>query len=180
MRKDGVSFPKSSFLGMEKDVSLIMEKILKNKNLLKLLYYSVKDWEKQPDLSSEQIKQLIEEKTISIVPKIVANEIPTQKNFIRISFGNFMPNASNPFYRDCLMEIKIVCHFDNWDLGNFKLRPYRIAGELDAMLNDQHLVGIGKLEFLAADQNVYDDEFGGVTLEYLIIHGNEDEVNPLV
>lgn len=180
MRKDGVTFPKSSFLGMEKDISLIMDKFLSNKNLLKLIYYSTQDWEKQPDLNSEQIKQLFEEKTISIIPKIVVNEIPTQKNFIRITFDDFMPNSNNPFYRDCVMEIKIICHFDNWDLNNFKLRPYRIAGEIDAMINGQHLTGIGKLDFLAADQDVYDNDFGGVTLKYLIIHGNEDEVNPLV
>ncbi|MBR4983904.1 MAG: hypothetical protein IKY94_15265 [Lachnospiraceae bacterium] len=46
MRKDGVTFPKSSFLGMVKDTSLIMNKILSNKNLLKLIYYTTADWEK--------------------------------------------------------------------------------------------------------------------------------------
>jgi hypothetical protein len=28
-----------------------------------------------------------------------------------------------------------MCHFSDWDLGNFELRPYRIAGELDSMLD---------------------------------------------
>ena len=178
MRKDGVTFPKSSFLGMVKDTSLIMNKILSNKNLLKLIYYTTADWEKQPDLNGEEIKSLLSNKQISNVPKI---EVDAEKmNYIRISFDDFTPNATNDFYRDSMVEIKIICHFEDWDLGDFELRPYRIAGEIDAMLNGQHLTGIGELTFIGANQDIYDNEYGGLTLRYLAIRGTEDEVNPLV
>ena len=121
MRKDGVTFPKSSFLGMVKDTSLIMNKILSNKNLLKLIYYTTADWEKQPDLNGEEIKSLLSNKQISNVPKI---EVDAERmNYIRISFDDFTPNATNDFYRDSMVEIKIICHFVDWDLGDFELRP---------------------------------------------------------
>lgn len=178
MRKDGVTFPKSSFLGMVKDTSLIINKILSNKNLLKLIYYTTPDWEKQPDLNSEQIKQLFEDKQISNVPRV---EISKEKlNYLQISFDDFAPNMTNNYYRDSIVELKILCHFDDWDLGDFELRPYRIAGELDAMLDGFHLTGIGELMFISANQDIYDSEYGGLTLRYLAIHGREDEVNPLV
>jgi hypothetical protein len=53
MRKDGVTFSKSSFLGMAKDTSLIMNRILSNNTLLKLIYHTSRNWEKEPNLNSE-------------------------------------------------------------------------------------------------------------------------------
>lgn len=177
MKKDTYISPKSSFLGMPKDTALIMNKILANKNLLKLLYYTSEDWKSKPDLTSQQIKSLIEDKQISNIPKVKVDG--NKMNYLRITYGSFTPNAENEYYRDHVIEFKIICHFDDWDLKDFELRPYRIAGELDAMLNKQHLTGIGVLTFLGADQDVYDDEYGGVTLRYLAVRGNEDRVNPL-
>ena len=177
MKIDSFKPVESSFLGLTKDTSLIMEKVLGNKNLLKLLYYNTSDWEKQSNLTSAQIKELFEKKYISNIPKVIFDD--EKKNYLRIAYDSFTPNQTNDFYRDHIVELKVICHFDNWDLGDFELRPYKIAGELDAMLNKQHLSGIGELTFIGADQDVYDNEFGGVTLRYLAIRGNEDKVNPL-
>lgn len=177
MRKDFVDFPKSSFLGMPKDTALIMDKILKNQRLLKLLYYSDRDWESKPDLGSEELKSLITNKQISNVPKLVVDKV--KRSYLRIGFDDFITNQGNPYYRDCVLEIKIACHFDDWDLDNYELRPFRIAGELDSMLNGERLTGIGILNFLSAGQDIYDDEYGGVTLRYFIVHGDEDKKNPL-
>lgn len=177
MKHNQYEFPKSSFLGMAKDTSLIVNKILSNKNILKLLYYTIPNWKDQPDLTSAQIKSLFTNKQISNIPKVTADE--NKLSYLTISYGNFTPNAKNSFYRDHIVEIKILCHFDNWDLNDFELRPYRIAGELDSMLDGQHLTGIGELSFLNANPNIYDDEYGGITLKYLAIRGEEDRVNPL-
>jgi hypothetical protein len=55
------------------------------------------------------------------------------------------------------------------------LRPYRIAAELDTMFNNKHLTGIGRLEFLGANQLLLNEEFGGISLMYQTIHGEEDK-----
>ena len=178
MKKNQYEYPKSSFLGMSKDTSLIIDKILSNNNILKLLYYTTSDWTKKPNLTSEQKKSLFENKQISNIPKI---EVDREKmNYLIIAYDAFTPNLTNDFYRDHIVEIRIICHFDDWDINDFELRPYRIAGELDSILSGQHLTGIGKLEFIGANQDVYDDEFGGITLRYLAIRGNEDKVGELV
>lgn len=177
MQINSYEFPKSSFLGMAKDTSLIVDKILSNKNVLKLIYYTSPDCltnrEKCPDLTKAQIKSLFDNKQISNIPKIIVND--EKYTYLRITYDDFTPNAENPFYRDHIVELKIVCHFDDWDMDGFELRPYRIAGELDSMLNDCRLTGIGLLTFLGAFQDVYDDEYGGVTLKYLAVRGNEDK-----
>jgi hypothetical protein len=73
----------------------------------------------------------------------------------------------------------IICHIDQWNLGDFKLRPYKIAAELDTLFNDKHLSGIGTLQFLGANQAPISDEFAGVALMYVAIHGEEDKKNML-
>jgi hypothetical protein len=72
-------------------------------------------------------------------------------NYVIISFDNFVPNANNPEFRDNIVSFDIVCHFDQWNLGDFKLRPYKIAAEIDTLFNDKHLTGIGTLQFLGAN-----------------------------
>lgn len=180
MVKNTYEYPKSSFLGMAKDTSLIINKILSNKKVLRLLYYTSPDcleWPSSKDLTSSQIKEMFASKQISNIPKVKIDK--DKKTYLRITFDSFTPNATNTFYRDHIVEIKIICHFDDWDLKDFELRPYRIAGEIDSMLDKQHLTGIGELNFLGADQDIYDEEYGGVTLRYLAIRGHEDEIKPL-
>lgn len=178
MRYRSYEYPKSSFLSMAKDTSLIISKILGNQKVLKLLYYTTPDCLKnEEDITTAQIKELFSNEQISNVPRLKID--PKFKNYLRISCDNFTPNSTNTYYYDHIIEIRIICHFDDWNLGDFELRPYRIAGEIDSMLNGARLTGIGLLNFLSAEQNVYDEEFGGITLSYLAIHGNEDKVNPL-
>jgi hypothetical protein len=101
-------------------------------------------------------------------------------NYIIISFDNFIPNRENPEFRDNVISFDIFCHFDQWKLNKaFQLRPYRIAAEIDTMLNGQRLTGIGKLDFLGANQIMLNDEVAGVSLMYSAIHGEEDKKGQL-
>lgn len=177
MKRNTFEYPKSALLGMPKDASLIMTKILSNQNILKLLAHGTRDWKNQPPVDGDMIKEMFETKQISSVPRIKVDK--PEKTYLRLSYGTMIPNATNPEYRDNTFGIDIICHYDNWDLGDFDLRPYRIAGEIDAMLDKTHLTGIGELYFISATPYVYDEEFAGVTLTYLAVRGNEDKINPL-
>ncbi len=53
MRIDNVKMPKSSFLSMEKDTSLIVNKMLDNPRLKRLLYYTSKDALNRPNLNED-------------------------------------------------------------------------------------------------------------------------------
>lgn len=177
MKKNTYEYPKSALLGMPKDASLIMSRILSNQDVLKLLAYNTRDWKTKPTVSSAMIKEMFETKQISSVPRITVDR--PEKTYLRLTYGTMVPNATNTEYRDNTFGIDIICHYDNWDLGDFDLRPYRIAGEIDSMLDKTHLTGIGRLEFISATPYIYDEEFAGVSLTYLAIRGNEDKVNPL-
>lgn len=178
MKVENYLFPKSSFLSVDKDLEIITDKILKNNNLKKLLFYNTRDALDQPKLTEDESLGLFGE-NIRIVPKIpVDNEV---KNYIVIKFDNFT-TTYNPEFRDNLVEFDIVCHYDYWQLKDFQLRPYRIMAELDTMFADQRLTGIGKLEFVGATFVPMDDVMGGFCLLYKAVHGEEDKKfapNPL-
>ena len=73
-----------------------------------------------------------------------------------------------------------MCPYDYWKLDNFQLRPYRIAAEIDSMFAEKRFSGIGVLNFIRADLDIYDNGNGGIVLNYYAIRGNEDKINPLV
>ena len=153
MRIENYQFPESSFLSLEKDFKLIVSKIMKNQNLLKLLKYPVKEALSGPDLNQKEILEMLGNE-IRIVPKIPI-ELDL-KEYIIISMDNFTENKENPEFRDCNITFDIICNFDVWDLGDFKLRPCKIAGEIDSMFNKKHLTGIGQLKFVSGNFISYD------------------------
>ena len=163
--------PKSSFLSINKDMRLLIDKILNNDRLCKLLYYTDRKALDKPKLTDDQKLGLFG-KNLKMVPKMyVDSEV---LNYIWIKFDNFFPSG-NPEFRDNTIEFDIVCHFDQWQMDDFNLRPYRIAAELDSMLDKQRLTGIGKLEFMGAKHININDEFAGVCLMYQAYHGEEDK-----
>ena len=169
-------FPKSSFLSTDKDLSLIIKKIMENQRLLKMLYYTQKDCLNGKDLTQQQIISMLD-KQIKIVPKIeISEDCP---NYIIISMDNFVPNENNDEFRDCIISIDILCHPDHWNMGNFQLRPYKIAGEIDAILNKQKLTGIGQINFVTGNNLLLNDQLMGISLMYKAVHGVEDQINPL-
>ena len=175
MKIENYQFPKSSFLSIEKDLGIITNTLFKNDRFKRLLYYTTPDALNCPDITEDQTLELFQ-KNIKIIPKLqIDGEV---LNYIIISFDNFTPNGENPEFRDNIISFDIICHFDQWQLdGDFQLRPYKIAAELDYMLDGKRLTGIGKVEFLGANQLIINDEFAGISLNYLTIHGEEDKKN---
>ena len=171
MRIDGYHIPKSSFLSMEKDTGIIINEILKNNRLKKLLYYTTSDAMEKPNLTEDETLSLLGT-NIKIVPKLYVDG--SVLNYILINFDNFTP-SENPEFRDNTVQFDIICHFDQWNLKDYALRPYKIAGEIDSMFNLKKLTGIGYLEFMGATQIVLTDEFAGLCLMYRTVHGGEDE-----
>lgn len=168
--------PKSAFLSVEKDMHLISNMLLRNPRLKKMLYYTTPDCLNKPAVSEDQSIELFG-KNIKMVPKLYVDN--SVLNYIIISFDNFTPNATNPEFRDNIIEFDIICHFDQWTMRDFQLRPYRIAAEIDSMFNGKHLTGIGTLKFLGGNQMILTDEYAGLCLMYQAIHGEEDKVKML-
>jgi hypothetical protein len=174
MKKVVYSYPKSSFLSTEKDMGIIVDMIMKNDRLKKMLHYTSRDCLSRPNLTEDETMELFG-KNIKIVPKLYVDG--SVLCYVIVSFDNFSQNATNPEFRDNIVEFDIICHFDQWHMKDFELRPYKIAAELDSMFDGKHLTGIGELQFLGANQIILTDEYAGLCVMYQAIHGEEDKKN---
>ena len=172
MRIQSYTYPKSSFLSAEKDMNIIVDCIMKNERLKKMLFHTSQDCLDRPKLTVDETRSLFG-KQIKIVPKLYVDG--SVLNYMIISFDNFTRNGTNPEFRDNIIEFDIICHFDQWHMKDFELRPYKIAAELDSMFSDKKLTGIGKLEFLGANQIILNEEYAGLCVMYQAIHGEEDK-----
>ena len=172
MKIETYTYPKSSFLALEKDMGIIVQMIMKNDRLKKMLYYTTKDCLDRPKLTKMQTNSLFGEQ-IKIIPKLYVDH--SVLNYIIVSFDNFVPNRTNPEFRDNIIEFDIICHYDQWHMKDFELRPYKIAAELDSMFSEQHLTGIGTLEFNGANQILLTNEYAGLCITFRAIHGEEDK-----
>ena len=178
MKIEKYKTPKSSFLAVEKDLSLIVDRMMKNERLKKLIYYSVPNALEQPNVPQEEAIKMLNSQ-IKIVPKVYIDK--PEFCYVLISCSSFIENFTNPEFRNNTIVFTILCHFDQWNLGNFKLRPYAIAAELDSMFNNKHLTGIGEIKFVQANEINENDEFGGFEIIYQTIHAydGEDSKHPL-
>lgn len=179
----------SSFLSCEKDTELIVKKLLVDSKpysdeLKRLLLINTKDClddRTNPayltKIRNMSVADMIDEGYIRCKPKLQLEENQEVMSYILISYGNFSP-TSNDHYRDCTIEIDIICHTDVWDLGNFRQRPIKIMGYIDGILNKSRLTGIGTLEFVDADMIVLSEELSGYCLMYRAVHGDDDKIEP--
>ena len=191
MRRD-INMPasqfSSSFLSCEKDIEEILRKLFISSKpysdyLKKLLVINTQDCldnetsviikQKIADMSLAKLRQ---EGYIKLEPKIPFGEHEEVKSYIIVSCDNFTPNATNPQYRDCTVTFDILCHTDYWDLGNYRVRPLKIAGYIDGILNKARLSGIGTFQFMGCNQLILNETLSGYTLMYRAVHGNDDNI----
>lgn len=176
----------SSFLSCEKDLEEILRRLFiesqpYSDELKKLLVINTKDCldNKTSEVYKNAIKdmslaKLRDQGYIKFEPKVKMPEHEEIKSYLIFSFDNFVTNQNNPEYRDCNVYIDILCHTDCWDLGNFRIRPLKIAGYIDGILNKARLSGIGTFQFAGCNELVLDETLSGYTLSYSAIHGTDD------
>ncbi|MDO4967015.1 MAG: hypothetical protein Q4E51_09960 [Lachnospiraceae bacterium] len=174
----------SSFLSCEKDIETILRKLFVEssyKEILKrLLVINTKDClevnteSALAALSKASLSNLIKEGYIRLEPKLKFGEHEEVKAYIIMSIDNYAPNTTNPQFRDCTVNFDIICHTDYWNLGDYRLRPLKIAGYIDGILNECKLSGIGTFNFLACNELILNEDLSGYTLTYRAVHGSDD------
>lgn len=155
------------------DLSLISERILKDDDLCKILYFD-NDNPFAETITTEIKKDLFEKNYISIIPNIYATTY--EKSGIIISFDNFMAGIDNPNYMSAIILFDILVPLRNWkikskDGKHTTLRPYEIAHLIHQEMNGASLTGIGKTNFASCSQILLpaQDKVAGLTVRYTIM-----------
>lgn len=179
----------SSFLSCEKDTETILRRLFiesqpHNQTLKRLLVINTKDCLTNLDepiykkkLAEMNLPKLVQEGYVKLAPKIRIPEHEEIKVYLILTYDNFVP-TSNPKFRDCTIHFDIICHTDYWQMDNYQIRPLKIAGFIDGILNNAKLSGIGTLQFMGCKELVLDEVLSGYCLTYLATHGSDDLVEP--
>lgn len=179
---------KSSFFSYEKNLELIVKKLFVDnpayaENLKRLLVINKPDClAAGNEAYNELIKgysvgRLKKEGYIRTVPRLDLKEHEDIKSYIIIMMDDFTP-TSNDKYRDCTITFFIFSEYDYAEMDNYEYRPIKIAGYIDGIMRDAKLAGIGKLQFLGAQQVPLNEYWGGMALMYVTTHGEEEDSNP--
>lgn len=176
----------SSFLSCEKDAETIIKKLFVDSRpysdyLKRLLLINTKDClidTTNPayikKIKETSVAQMRQQQIITLNPKFPFGEHEEVKSCILITFSSFSPAEKNNYFRNAIIEIDIICQTDCWDLDGFAIRPLKIAGYIDGILNNAKLSGIGTLNFLTCDEIVLNQNLSGYCLQYHAVHGNDD------
>lgn len=142
----------------------IMQRLLSNQSLLKLLYYTDKDPLAQEDLSSKVINEEVKGKLIKIVPYIDTKETANSIVAVRVEGGDI--NPINSEFRDITIVIENFVPLTQWTIKDSNLRPFAIMGEIQRSLKDKSVNGLGKISggdfsinFLTTEVSCYQQIF---------------------
>lgn len=164
--------------------NVIGEKILRNQNICKLLYYYSDineinfDPLAQPDIPDTSILLLDH---VYPLPKIPKTE-DKQEAFllVTLSGGDRYSTDVNDGYRRIYLIFDIIAHLNQWLIKN-SYRVYEIAEELDKMFNYQQtdLPILGRPTYVGFQQRDYSNYFYGLQLIYQFTVNSNIECNPL-
>jgi len=142
----------------------IIARLMANKDLVKLLYYTDKDPLSGEDLTTEQIQNEVFEKLIKIVPRVGPKE--TARSIISLRVVNGNVNSSNSEIRNFTIGIEVFVPLTQWIIKSSSLRPFCIMGEIQKSLTNKNINGLGKitggdfsLNFLTEEISCYEMTF---------------------
>lgn len=155
---------------MGTNLQKIFNRLLKNNDLLKLLYYTDKDPLGQNNLTEDQIKEEVFNKLIKVVPKVGAKETAKSVIAIRVIRGEKI--RDNTEFSNLSLSIEVFTPLDQWIMKSDSLRPFLIMGEIKESLDDKRINGMGKLvckgfdlSFLTEEVSCYEMSFNIVTYD---------------
>lgn len=181
---------KSTFMSCAKDQETIWRRLLVESKpysdkLKRLLIINTPNCLDQTQAQFQQkineytIKRMKDEQYIKAIPKLSFGEHEEVKSYVLLEFDDFTP-SENPEYRNCVISFTIISKLDYWELDDYELRPWLIAGYIDGILNETKLSGIGTLQFMGASQVVLNEYLGGVILRYVATHSDADDSERIV
>lgn len=146
----------------------IISRLLKNQNLVKLLYYTSKDPLSEPDLTEEELQELVYEKLLKIVPRVGPYETSQSVLSMRVVRGRGM--TENADFRDLVIHFEVFVPMTQWFIKDSNLRPFAIMSELQKSLNNKIINGLGRMQGGDFSLNFLTDEMSCYEIEYRIIN----------
>lgn len=127
-----------------KNLQKMVQRLLANDNLVKLLYYEDIDPLNGEALDQEQKLKLIYEKLIKITPRVIEDE--NNKSVIVIYVNQGSKVGGNSEFRNIEFVVDVVVPLEAWIIKDSNLRPFAILGEVQNSLSGKTINGLGKIQ----------------------------------
>ena len=148
------------FVEEGKNLFLILNMVINNQNLLKLLVDHSSSPLVSPDI--DDAMELIG-KNIRLDPKI-PDELGTKESFIAILVDTFEIDPVNMETKKIFLRVNVLCPIDEWTVNEENLRPFLIMSEVQKMLDGLKVKGIGRLHFSGAERIIGSDVYAGYAM----------------
>jgi len=143
------------------NVMEILDKVLGDQALCKLLYYSSSEPLNEPDI--EDTVSALYNTNIFLVPSMDFED--TEKNYLVCSLENFS-KTSNPQFFDYRLVFYVLCAKSQWMLNDRTLRPFYIMERIQSLF-DGHRMSMGGLQFAFAEGLIITPKLLGYQMFFL-------------
>lgn len=142
------------------NLSIIVDELIANQNLAKLLHYTDYD----PLSHTEEVsRKTLFNKLIRFIPRLLPSE--TSESVVAVFIESGLSNANEEF-RDFIIKVQTYVPLTQWVIKDKNLRPFAIMSEVQKSLNGLSIDGVGKLRggeveinFLTEEMSCYEQTF---------------------
>lgn len=147
----------------------VIEKIINNERLMKLVNYDRADWVRQKPI--EDAEELVYDRIFPF--RFVPEPTETQRTYITLSMNNFRRiedgYAYSERYISCTLTFNIFTHV-NLMRTNSGVRQDLIVAELDGMFNGEKSVGLGRGKLRGLNEIwFHNNKFGGYAFDIELV-----------
>jgi hypothetical protein len=142
-------------------LNLVINELLKNQNLCKLLYYTNTEPLTKDDISDTKV--LIKNNIINkpFLTKVTKDE----RSILVVYFDSISSNGTQ--HQNGIITFDVLCHENLWDVKGGE-RPYCIFEELKTSLHDKFVSGVGNMYFYTMRSVAANEEFRGYRINFNI------------
>lgn len=143
-----------------------MLRLLQQQGICKALMYDSKNFLDLPDIIDPTT--LVYKK---IFPYKFVPDVQTMANtYITMQFRNYRPIKTH--FKSGLIRINVLVHHNLHETDHGFLRSDYLISEIDKIMNQEHGIGIGKLEFHHMDEIPVNDKYHCYFVEYKPVEFN--------
>lgn len=167
-KKSGVRFLKEMGVNLVK----IIDKLLTNQNLLRLLMYTDTDPlnPDKPNITKRSVYSDGQNGNIRIVPVLPNKADESSVLVLRVNRGT--PSGNNEEVLDIYFTIEIFVPPTQWVIRGDNLRPYAIMGEIQKSLQGEAINGLGTIRGAGFQSNFITEEMTNFMMHYGITQFN--------
>ena len=147
-----------------RNLQKIVNRLIANDDLIKLLYYTDENPIEHQPLSLEDKNKLVFEKLIKTVPRVGTKDTANSVVVVYVQKANRI--AGNKEFKNVRILVDVVVPLTQWYIMSDNLRPFAILGQIQNSLNEKTVNGLGKisggdfeLNFVTDDVICYQQSF---------------------